>query len=78
MLGRRALQRIGDRQYRMQGSGRDVYGEPNWWHVDLAKFPPYCDCPAFLNFPETPQTCKHIVFLQQAEKLLAMIGIGAA
>src|SRR5258707_197379 len=76
MLGRRALTRIGPRQYAIQGRGVDHAGQPNVWHVDLDLNLPFgfCDCPAFLNWPRgSQQRCKHTTFLQQAEKLLAMM-----
>lgn len=73
MLGTRALKKIGPRQYAIEGSqGRTVHNDRLVWHVDLNLVPPFCDCPAFLNCP-TPQTCKHILFLEQVEKLLGWL-----
>ena len=73
MLGNRALTQIGKDQYAIQGKGKDVHGQPNVWHVDLGRVPPYCDCPAFLHSNASPQMCKHVLFLQQVQMLLEML-----
>lgn len=56
MFGRRRTSVLGLHRYAISGA---VPGTT--WTVDLAKSPPYCDCPAFLHH-RYPQICKHVIF----------------